>query len=154
MLTYGHADLLAISCSANCLSPSNRCKQCTFFHRPPHEGGRLNSHSTFGGGAEGCMFSFLPPTPLCSVLGVGSLTFTHWGYIVGHTFHFQFVIYTRGEGLTHSANKIGVRSSPHDLFHPTGLWSWGLGCIRTSLHVYCPVNFPCVLDWFITEIKL
>ena len=87
--------------------------------------------------------------------------------------NFQFVIYTRGEGLTYSTNKrcqephnilnvlqFGVRSSPPDLFHLTWHCSWGLGfrvctesasccsgCTHTSLHVYCPVNCSCVLNY-------
>ena len=84
--------------------------------------------------------------------------------------YFQFVIYTKGEGLTHSANnsrtvthqilnvlQFGVMSSLHDLFHPTGLCSQGLGfrvcmdsalccsrCTCTSLNVYCPTNLSCL----------
>ena len=79
-----------------------------FSRHLPHEGGCLNIHSTFDGGADGCTSSFLPPTLPCCAVGVvdvGSLTFTHGGDIVGHTFHFQCVIYNRGEGLTYSANK-------------------------------------------------
>ena len=94
---YGHVHLHVISCSANHLSPSYSPPNF-FFHRLPHEGGRLNIHSMVGGGAEGSMFTFLPSTLPCSVVGVGSLTFTHCGYSVGHMFHFQFVIYTTGGG--------------------------------------------------------